>query len=410
MLSVKPEKFNWNCLLFLFAAVFVLSGTARRSSFSRLKDAGMGMLTGFKQADVSGVSRLKSTLELISDKELRYHNALMDLNSVRENLLGTRILQKGSTVIVKSDSGSLSDEIRKVSRNDMKEPLSRIHTLKEVSEHYGAHFLYCAAPGKELYETLPLNAENFCAENYGSFLTLLEESGIPVLDCSSAFREKGLSASDLFYKTDHHWQIRTGFHAASAICEELSRRYGFSYDPFYADLGNYTVTVYPDWFLGSKGKKTGAFFTSGGPDDFELITPAFPTQFQEEQPFRNEVREGRFEDTLLYMKNMEKDFYKVNTYATYSGGDFRLQIMKNRLNPEGRTILMIRDSFACAAAPFLALYTSELHLCDMRNFSSFVGDKINAEDYIRETRPDYVVVLFNGIRPIKLSDGKYDFF
>ena len=407
---MKPEKFNWNFLLFLFAAIFVLSGTARRSSFSRLKDAGKDMLTSFKQADVSGVSRLKSSLELISDKELRYHNMLMDLNSVRENLLGTRILQKGSTVIVKSDSGSLSDEIREITGNEMEEPVSRINKLKEVSEQYGAHFLYCAAPGKELYEAFPLNAENSFAENYKSYLTQLEGSGIPVLDCSAAFRERNLPDSDLFYKTDHHWQIRTGFHAASAICEELSRRYGFVYDPFYSDLSNYTITVYPDWFLGSKGKKTGTYFTSCGPDDFELITPGFPTQFREEQPFRNEVREGRFEDTLLYMKNMKKDFYKVNTYATYSGGDFRLQIMKNMLNPEGRKILMVRDSFACAAAPFLALYTSELHLCDMRNFSYFIGDKINVEDYIRETRPDYVVVLFTGICPIKLSDGRYDFF
>ena len=407
---MRPVKFNWNSLLFLFAAVFILSGPARISSFSRLKDAAAEMLTGLKQADISGLSRLKSTLELISDKELRYHNALMDLNSVRENLLGTRILQKGSSVIIKSDSGSLSDEIREVSRDDISEVISRIRALENVSEQNGASFLYCAAPGKELYETLPANAENYCGENYQNFIELLRGSGIPALDCSRVFQEKGLVGSDLFYKTDHHWQIRTGFHAASAICEELARRYRFPYDPFYADLKNYTITVYPDWFLGSKGKKTGAYFTSCGPDDFELITPRFPTELREEQPIRNEVREGKFEETVLYMKNMEKDYYRINTYATYSGGDFRLQIITNRKNPDGRKILMIRDSFACAAAPFLSLYTGELHICDIRNFSYFVGDKISIEDYIREIRPDYVIVLYNGIRPLNQSDGKYDFF
>ena len=131
---------------------------------------------------------------------------------------------------------------------------------------------------------------------------------------------------------------------------------------------------------------------------------------REEQPFKKEVREGTFEETVLFMENMEKDYYHKNAYATYSGGDFRLQIMKNKLNPDGKKILVVRDSFACAVAPFLALHTSELHLCDVRSFKYFVGDKMNMGDYIRELRPDYVLVLYNSIVSMQYSDGKYNFF
>lgn len=87
-------------------------------------------------------------------------------------------------------------------------------------------------------------------------------------------------------------------------------------------------------------------------DDFELIVPKFESSLTEEQPLKNEIRKGSFENTVLYMKNMKKDYYKINTYATYSGGDFRLQIMRNNLNKKGKKILLIRDSFACVVAPF----------------------------------------------------------
>jgi len=71
-------------------------------------------------------------------------------------------------------------------------------------------------------------------------------------------------------------------------------------------------------------------------------------------------------------------------------------------------VLLIRDSFACAAAPFLALQTGELHVCDVRNGSYYVGDKLNMKEYIEQIKPDYVLVLYTGIESI--ADSKYDFF
>ena len=87
-----------------------------------------------------------------------------------------------------------------------------------------------------------------------------------------------------------------------------------------------------------------------------------------------------------------------------------MQIMRNNLNPNGKKILMIRDSFACVIAPFLSLQTSELHICDMRNNEKIVGDKLNAEEYIKQIAPDYVIVLYSGVSNFEESHGKYDFF
>ena len=163
-----------------------------------------------------------------------------------------------------------------------------------------------------------------------------------------------------------------------------------------------------NWFLGSKGKKVGTYFTWNGADDFDLITPKFETSFTEERPFKNQTRTGTFQETVLYMDNMYKDYYRINTYATYSGGDFRLQIMKNNLNPNEKKVLLIRDSFACVVSPFLALQTSELHVCDVRDYDYYVGKKLNMKDYIKQIKPDYVLVLYTGIGGS--FDSRFDFF
>lgn len=240
------------------------------------------------------------------------------------------------------------------------------------------------------------------------FLSALENSMIPYVDFSKELIKSDISVRDMFYYTDHHWKTNTGFVATGIICEMLHTKYDFNYNAQYTDVKNYEIKTYKDWFLGSRGKKVGKYFTWNGADDFELIIPRFQTELIEEQPFKNQIREGKFEDTVLYMENMEKDYYKINPYVTYSGGDFRLQIMKNKLNLNGSKILLIRDSFACVVSPFLALQTSELHICDVRDDSHYVGDKLDMKEYIEQVQPDYVLVLYTGIGDV--SDSRYDFF
>jgi len=139
-----------------------------------------------------------------------------------------------------------------------------------------------------------------------------------------------------------------------------------------------------------------------------VIIPKFATNLTVEQPIKQEIREGRFEDTVLYMENLKKDYYNNNTYATYGGGDFRLQIVKNNLNQDGPKIVVVRDSFACVVTPFLALHTSELHVCDVRDGDYYVGDKVNIEEYIKQVQPDYVIVLYTGVDDP--SSSRYDFW
>ena len=96
-------------------------------------------------------------------------------------------------------------------------------------------------------------------------------------------------------------------------------------------------------------------------------------------------------------------------YDVY-GGNFRLQIIQNGVVKNGKKVLMVRDSFAQPVSCFFATQVEEVHLCDVRNYMQYVGEKINMESYISEIKPDYVIVLYSGAYSKEHSGGYYDFF
>lgn len=400
---MKTSKQNKNIILFAGYIVFIICGVL---SLAVLRPIG-GSIYRFVSGQYT-LAEAKSTINAALTDGLNYHAQMINLNGFRENILGTKVIQKEDAFVVKAESGSLIAAAPALNDNEVFTVAKSVQDLQNVSEENEALFLYCAAPRKEMYEEAPSNISNYAQYNYEQFLSVLTEMRVPCVDLAKKLDEAGIPASDIFYDTDHHWKAFPGFVAANAICEELNQRYRFGYNEEYTDISNYTVEEYKDWFLGSRGKKTGVYFSQNGADDFQLILPKFETDMTEEQPYKKQIRKGKFEETVLYMDNMRKDYYKVNTYATYSGGDFRLQIMKNNLNPEGKKILLIRDSFACVVAPFLALQTSELHICDVRSGYDYVGEKLNMEAYIQQIKPDYVLVLYTGVGD--MSDSRYDFF
>ena len=376
---MENKKINKNIIVFVFYVIFVISGILSVEVFRPIGGSILRVVRG--QYDIE---EAKSTIDSALTDELTYHDQLININGLKENIIGNKVIRKSDATIVKSETGSLMDVVEELDENEISSVVKTIRNLKNISEDNGARFLYCAAPKKELFEKAPSNVNNYFQDNYEDFLVTLTKKNVPYVDFSKTLIESGISESDMFYYTDHHWKSYAGFVATNSICEELNTKYSFHYNKQYTDINNYNISNYSDWFLGSKGKKAGKYFTWNGADDFDLIVPKFQTDMTEEQPFKNTIRKGSFEESVLYMENMEKDFYRVNTYATYSGGDFRLQIMKNNLNPKGEKVLLIRDSFACVVAPFLALQTSELHICDVRDDEHYVGDKLNMEEYIEQ--------------------------
>ncbi len=352
-------------------------------------------------------SSFTDNAEKSSAEGLSYHNTLVDINSLLMRAFGTRVIEKADTTVVLTDSLYLANPRPYIEDQSLKTRAEKLKELKAVSEENGAKFLYITAPTKGYSMALPDNVEDFTKSNCNRFFKYLDENSIDHLNLIDAMEKEGYTEEDIFFVTDHHWKSDYAFMAAGMICEYLNITHGFQYDTKVTDISNYSVKTYKDWFLGSQGKKAGRFFTPLGTDDINIILPKFDTHLTESQRAKGTVREGSFGDTVMYMENIEKkDYYNLNPYATYSGGDFREQIITNHLNPDGARVLLIRDSFSCAMSPFLSLALSEVSCIDVREGAYYVGEKINAYDYIKTYKPDFVLVMYTGVSS---GDDLFDF-
>lgn len=177
--------------------------------------------------------------------------------------------------------------------------------------------------------------------------------------------------------------------------------YGFSIDPAWTDLSQWNSVLYEDLFLGSQGKRVGSLYA--GVDDFYTLYPKHSSSFHYTVPFQNIDRQGRYETSLLFPERLEEgDLYETNPYTYYSGGDYPFARMKNLSNPDGPTVVLLRDSFSCAFAPLLANVCGELVTIDLRYFND---DLMN---YIRWVEADMVLLLY---APGTLrTEACFDFF
>lgn len=381
------KKRKTDILIFVLSALFIVSG------FFTMNWEDLQYYLTEKVVHQSNSNELDITLAENWD----YHHFLMDSLSRLQRAVGTEYVVKQGSTFVRMDNGLLSEVEDRFTEKYMHSTTEKIQALQEAAEENGAGFLYVICPKKGYEGNYPACFENWVKPNIDGFFATMTEAGVPTLNLQAEAAADGLSEEDLFFATDHHWNPQTGLWASGKICAFLHDAYGFDYRPEEADPSNYDVETYENWFLGSQGKKVGQYFTERGADDFDLITPKFETMLTESYPLEGREKKGTFDELLHREHLLPKNLYALDVYDTYSGGNSRLQVITNQLKPEGKKVLIVRDSFGCAVTPFLSLHTGELQITDLRHFDWFVGEKLNLAEYIEETHPDYVIALFTGV-------------
>lgn len=378
-------KFNRNILLFVLVWGFLGVGILHPRAFAAVKAA---FLEG------NTFSEITAAVEAAASNEQRFHNQLVSLYTVFLSETGSDIIKKDDgTVIVRMKNGQLDLQEKQIPEEEMDFCVQQVRKLAEAAKAQGAEFLYVMAPLKGDYGEYPTGLDNFEPENYAGTLRKLTDAGIPVLDLKEKLTEAGMLRAEYYFNTDHHWRPQTGLWASGVICEELGRRYGFEYEEAMTDISNYTVETMPKYLLGSITRKVGRYFSRQGKDDFEVLTPKFETLLTEYNTLELKPRTGDFTQSVCFEEKLKSE---QTCYAYYSGGDFRLQTYENLKKPEGKTILMVRDSYACTVAPFLALEAGTIIQTDTRNFSNIEGPQQNVYDLIGQYEPDYVLVLYSG--------------
>ena len=346
---------------------------------------------GKLRRDPSYVLTFVESAETALNEDLDQEHGFIQLYGGFQRLTGRRVLEdvNQSARVVHLSNGALNFAYLGSTPTDMTSLADSLNTFRDDLAQRDIPLLFVAAPqkveaGKDL---LPPGLTDYNNQNADQFLSLLEAHGTDTVDLRPLF-EATEDYSSWFFRTDHHWKPEAAFYAWQSLTGILEANYGISTDPQYTDEANYDKVVYEDYFLGSQGKRVGTLYA--GTDDITEYIPKFETDFTYTCPFYAIDRSGPFETSLLFPERVaEKDYFNGNPYTLYAGGDYPLATIENHTNPDGKKIVLLRESFSCALTPFLALSCSELTTIDLRYFS---GDLMNT---LEELDPDLVMVLYS---------------
>lgn len=345
---------------------------------------------GKVRRDPSYALTFVESAETALNEDLDQEHGFIQLYGGFQRLAGRRVLEdvNQSARVVRLGNGTLNFSYLDPVSTDVAGLAASLNRFQDYLAGEGIPLLYVAAPQKVEAgaDLLPPGILDYNNENADQFLSLLAEHGADTVDLRPLF-EATEDYAAWFFRTDHHWKPEAAFYAWQYLTTILEEDYGISTDPVYTDEANYDQVVYEDYFLGSQGKRVGTLYA--GTDDITEYIPKFETNFTYTCPFYAIDRSGPFEESLLFPERVaEKDYFGGNPYTLYAGGDYPQATIVNHLNPDGKKIVLLRESFSCAFTPFLALSCSELTTIDLRYFSGDLPETLSQLD------PDLVIVLY----------------
>lgn len=213
-------------------------------------------------------------------------------------------------------------------------------------------------------EKLPAGAESW---DQTQLLSQAAETGLLQVDFRHALEAH--REEPIFYRTDHHWTTLGAFYGAGALLECLGK------EPLKRDA--FTPEVVSEAFCGTLYSSSGIHWLE--PDTMEFWV-------QEEGLGVTSWRTGEPEPGMLY----DRSYLAVkDQYSAFLGGNQPLCLIRNEALPEGDKLLLIRDSYADALAPFLAQRFSEVHLLDLRYY------RMSAAQYAAEQGIDEICVVYS---------------
>ena len=403
----KIDRYSAVAVCFICFIFTILAGTVAKVYVSRNEyineySVKLGENTGYAAKTKAMALTVYDTLKNI-DGKIYKRTEFINIYGLAQKPTGNRYVYDSSGAsgnVVKLDNGMLSFVLPK--SNDLAKKAEKTALLDAHLKSKCIDLLYVQLPFKinKRDNKLPPGVVDYSNKNSDAMLTELRSRGVSTFDLREEIVGAGLDHYSLFFRTDHHWKPETGLWAAGKIAEILNSEYGFKIDITLLNKNNFSTKAYKNWFLGSQGKRVGQLYA--GTDDFTLLLPKYKTDMSgiyTRISGEDITKKGSFQDAWLFMDSLKRiDYFNLNTYVTYSGGDYPLTVCTNNLLA-GKKILLLRDSYTCALAPFISLAAcKELRTIDPRHFKGSIAG------YIDDFKPDIVLMLYY---PTALSNSMF---
>jgi len=213
---------------------------------------------------------------------------------------------------------------------------------------------------------LPDGADSF---DQPAFLQEAAGLGLPMVDFYGALTAR--AGEDIYYRTDHHWTTLGAYYGYTAVMEALGRE--------ALPIDSFERRIYPN-----SNQFQGTLYSTSGvhwllPDTIEYWAPDDGLSVTS---WRDNGPEAASLYDLTYLGVKDK-------YASFLGGNQPLCVIENERLPDAGKLLLVRDSYSDALAPFLAQSFSEVHLIDLRYYH------VSAAQYAQENDIDNILVVYS---------------
>ncbi|MBR5571651.1 MAG: hypothetical protein IKV99_03310 [Oscillospiraceae bacterium] len=211
--------------------------------------------------------------------------------------------------------------------------LQQVEKFFEANDDKICHLLMAPTPAYMLPEKLPANAQLFDAGK--CFDTMTDRFGDQFIDTRSV-----LSGEGNYYRTDHHWTTEGALNAYEVWCAATG----------------YAVQ---DWKLEQVSDSfRGTLYSQVMLPDSVCDTLSIAPDVQVESV----DSDGTLSNSIYSMEALEeKDHYKI-----FMGGNYAKVVITTGAET-GRSLLLIKDSFANSFVPFLTEDYDTITLVDLRH-------------------------------------------
>lgn len=213
--------------------------------------------------------------------------------------------------------------------------LAQVRTFFDTNADRDCRIMLVPTPAYMLSDYLPDNAPLFDAEGcYDTLLRLFPDA----IDLREALSD---DTEDMYYRTDHHWTTEGAQTAYSAWCEATGHT-----------ARQWTLSTVSTSFRGTLYSKV---LLPDSPYDTVSIVP--------DAAIRSMDCDGEVLDSLYSMEALEeKDHYKI-----FMGGNCAKVVIDTGADT-GKSLLVVKDSFANSFLPFLVEDYDTITVLDLRYF------------------------------------------
>lgn len=305
--------------------------------------------------------------EYVNDN-IAYRGRLMSLSDKIRSYLGYTPEGVGRIIQTTSDIGTgEANEGRLVLYDDYIMEMFKKNTDAQTSYASALNDIRSSLPEDvKMYSMLIPTALEFCAPSYRNAQDSQKEAiefvnsklqGVFPVD---AYSELERDNSDyMYFMTDHHWTMEGAYSAYKA----------------FMNMSGGTPVNKTDFTRKENGTFYGSLYLKA---KSQLTNPEEDTIFYYDITENNsiEIRMRAEDNVTEYGIGAPVFRTDMNNYLLFFGGDNPLMEITNNSNPEGKSIVVIKDSYANAFLPWLITSYNKVIVLDPRSFGGSIAEEV----------------------------------